>query len=79
MADFVNVKDIEAELTVLGVRVAEFLALARIHRATWGRLRAGKFAPRQDTALRIAHAMKMLRARAQAKPVAKKKTEGAAA
>ena len=77
MAEFLSVRDIEAELAVLGVATPDFLALARIHRATWSRLRAGKFSPRQDTALRIMHAMKVLRARAEAKPGSKKKTEGA--
>ena len=64
----VNIPEVEAELRVLGVDETEFLARADIHKRTWERLRAGEYAPRQDTARRIAEAMSFLRAKYRGKP-----------
>lgn len=64
----VSIPDIEAELRALGVSEAEFLDRAGIHKRTWERLRAGEYAPRQDTARRIIAAMKVLRAVHSGKP-----------
>lgn len=61
MAYVVDIAEIEAELTALGVPIPEFLARAAINRSTWQRLKAGEYSPRQDTARRIHNAMKVLR------------------
>ena len=75
----IDIAEIEAELRVLDVPVSEFLARAKINRTTWHNLRRGKYEPRQDTARRIAMAMKLLRAARAGKPGdAKKKTREAA-
>ena len=62
MAYVVDMAEVEAELTALGVPIPEFLKRANINRSTWQRLKSGEYAPRQDTARRIAAAMSALRA-----------------
>ena len=57
----VSIPEVEAELRALGVPDAEFLKRAGIAERTWRRLKAGEYAPRQDTARRINAAMTFLR------------------
>jgi predicted transcriptional regulator len=61
-------REIEAELKALGVSLGAFYARASIHRATWQRLREGKFEPRADTVRRINAALRVLRAEKTGNP-----------
>ena len=64
----ISVQEILVELRALGVPEADFLKISGIHQRTWDRLKKGEFRARQDTAERIAHAMRVLRAEHFGKP-----------
>jgi len=62
MTDFAKIiSDLEREILTRGISINQFCRKASIDAMTWRRLRAGKFAPRQDTLARINKAIEQVR------------------
>ena len=76
MTDFTKmIADLECEILTKGVSINQFCRKASIDAMTWRRLRAGKFAPRQDTLARINKAIEQVRREPASTPRVKRKTK----
>lgn len=76
MTDFTKmIADLEREILTKGVSINQFCRKASIDAMTWRRLRAGKFAPRQDTLARINKAIEQVRREPAPPPRVKRKTK----